>query len=179
MLKHLQATVPNPRLSINTLMDGIYIGNEVPNQWLASSLSGSGLPWRLATLTTGHHPAGSWRHLCSRNSAVTANVFLESLAFRDESTFQNDTPFLVSLVLLGGELIDPPELGVTVFARNISDHVAPCQHDTILHFTVVEVHDSVEQESSSSGSWREIERGWGQNMIVWMWICEFCVSCQC
>lgn len=83
---------------------------------------------------------------------IVGDVFIEAFRLSDQSSFEDDPPFLVPLVLLGGELVNPAEFGITVFTGYIPDHVASGEHHPVLHFAVVEVDHSVEEECSASGS---------------------------
>ena len=66
---------------------------------------------------------------------VIAHMLFNSVRFSDEGALQDNSAFLVPLVLLCGEFIDPSQLGVTVFARYIPHHMAPCEHHPVLHLT--------------------------------------------
>ena len=56
------------------------------------------------------------------------------------------------LVILCCKLIHPAQLGITVLAEDIPDHVAPSQHHPVHHLAVVQVDHLAEQEGSASCS---------------------------
>ena len=55
------------------------------------------------------------------------------------------------LVVLCSKLVHPAQLGITVLAEHVSDHVAPCEHDPVHDLTVVQVDHLVEQEGPARG----------------------------
>lgn len=77
---------------------------------------------------------------------------LEAFTLPHQSSLQDDTALLVALTLLCGELIHPAEFAVAVLAADVPHHVSPCQHDSVLHLAVLQIHNLVEQESPASGS---------------------------
>lgn len=86
------------------------------------------------------------------NSGVFRGDMLEALTLPHQCPLQDDAALLVSLALLGGELVHPAEFAVAVLAADVSHHVSSCQHDSVLHFTVLQIHNLVKQESSTGGS---------------------------
>lgn len=67
---------------------------------------------------------------------VGGNV-LKAFALPHQRPLQDDATFLVALTFLRGELVHPAELTVAVFAADISHHVSPSQHDSVLHLAVL------------------------------------------
>ena len=62
--------------------------------------------------------------------------FVQSIGLSDEGSFQDHFSFFVSLVVFGGEFVNPAEFSVAVFAGDIADDVPPRQHDPLLCLTV-------------------------------------------
>lgn len=86
------------------------------------------------------------------NSGVFRGDMLKAFALPHQRPFQDDTALLVSLALLRGKLVHPAEFAVAVLAADVSHHMSSCQHDSVLHFAVLKIHNLVEQESSTGGS---------------------------
>lgn len=85
-------------------------------------------------------------------SAIMADVFLNAFTLCHQGSLQNNPPLLVSLVVLRGKLVNPAKFCVTVLAGDVTHHVSPCQHDPVLHLTVVQVDHFVEEEGSACGT---------------------------
>lgn len=68
---------------------------------------------------------------------VGRNVFFETFALPHQGSLQDDPPFLVTLAVLCGELVDPAQFAVAVFAADVSHHVAAGEHDAVLDFAVL------------------------------------------
>jgi hypothetical protein len=60
------------------------------------------------------------------------NSRLEAFALGYESTFQNDVSLLVSLGFIVCKLVDPAELRVAPFARNIAHKMLTSQHGLLV-----------------------------------------------
>jgi len=88
----------------------------------------------------------------SPNGSVVGDVLFHAIALGNQSPLENDFSLFVSLVLFGGELVNPAQLRVAVLAGDISHHMPARQHDPVLHFTVVQVNHSVEEEGASGGA---------------------------
>lgn len=76
----------------------------------------------------------------------------QSIALCDESSFQDNATFLVSLLLICCKFVHPPKLSITVFAADISDHVTTRQHHSILNLAIIQIDDFVEEKSASRGT---------------------------
>jgi hypothetical protein len=68
-------------------------------------------------------------------SVVGAHVLIDAVRLGDESTLEDDASLLVPLVLLGGKLVYPANFGIAIFAKDVTHHVPPGQHHTVLHVT--------------------------------------------
>jgi len=79
------------------------------------------------------------------------HVLFQAIALVDEGPLQDDFALLVSLVLVGGVLVDPAQLSLAGLARHITHNVTASQHHTVLSLTVIEVDNFVEQEGPASG----------------------------
>lgn len=89
-----------------------------------------------------HHSHG-WGgcDVTSRDSgSVWRHVFLKAFALSDQRSLQDHTALFVALALLCGELIDPAQFTVAVFTADVTHHVSSRQHDSVLDFTVLQVH---------------------------------------
>ena len=79
-------------------------------------------------------------------------MFINPIAFLDESSLQYNSSLLVSLIVLSGELVHPAQLGVTVLTVDVPDHVPPSEHDPVHHLTQMQIDDLIEEEGSPCGS---------------------------
>lgn len=77
---------------------------------------------------------------------------LEAFALPHQRPLQDDAALLVALALLCGEFVHPTKFAVAVLAADITHHVPPRQHDSVLHLAVLQIHNLVEEESPASGS---------------------------
>lgn len=77
---------------------------------------------------------------------------LEAFALPHQRSLQDDSTFLITLAVLSGKLVHPAQLDVAVLAADISHHVSPCQHDSVLYIAVLQIYNLVEQESSTGCS---------------------------
>ena len=66
---------------------------------------------------------------------VTGRMFVNPIAFLDESSLQYNSSLLVSLIILSGELVHPAQLGVTVLTVDVPDHVPPSEHHPVHDLT--------------------------------------------
>ena len=71
---------------------------------------------------------------------VGRDVLLEAFALSDQGPLQDDPPLLVALAVLRGKLVDPAQLAVAVLAAHVPHHVPACEHDSVLHLAVLQVH---------------------------------------
>ena len=62
-------------------------------------------------------------------------MLVYAVALLYEGALQNDAALLVALVVLGGELVHPAQLGVAVLTVDVPDHVPPSEHDPVHHLT--------------------------------------------
>lgn len=85
------------------------------------------------------------------NSGVVGGIAFEAFTLPHQRPLQNDAALLVALAFLVGELVHPAQLAVAVLAADVPHHVSSCQHDAVLHLAVLQIHNLVEQESSSGG----------------------------
>lgn len=76
----------------------------------------------------------------------------QSVALRHESSFQDNATLLVPLLLVCRKFVHPPELSITVFAADVSDHVTTRQHHSILNLAIIQIDDFVEEERASRGT---------------------------
>ena len=67
-------------------------------------------------------------------------MLVYAIALLYEGALQNDAALLVALVVLGGELVHPAQLGVAVLAEDVPHHVAPSQHHAVHHLAHLQVH---------------------------------------
>ena len=74
---------------------------------------------------------------------------VEAFALCHKCALEDDATFFVPLILFRCKLINPTKLGIAVFTRHVTNHMATCQHDTILYLAISEVHHPVEQERSA------------------------------
>ena len=104
----------------------------------------------------------------NNKTLITDRVFFNAITLLDQCPLQDDPALLVPehhldhhhdqhndpspLVILCCKLIHPAQLGITVLAEDIPDHVAPSQHHPVHHLAVVQVDHLVEQEASASCS---------------------------
>lgn len=75
------------------------------------------------------------------NSGGVGRNVLEAFALCHQRPLQDDAALLVALTFLSGELIHPAQLTVAILAADIPHHVPPCQHDSVLDFTVLQIHN--------------------------------------
>eukprot|EP00914_Ancora_sagittata_P018873 GHVO01037370.1.p2 GENE.GHVO01037370.1~~GHVO01037370.1.p2 ORF type:complete len:152 (-),score=14.69 GHVO01037370.1:77-532(-) len=80
------------------------------------------------------------------------DAVIKALALRHKSAFQDHATFFISLILFGRKLVNPSEFSFAIFARDVANHVASCQHDAILDFAELEIGDFVEEERATSCS---------------------------
>jgi len=92
------------------------------------------------------------KHSRSSGRSVTSHPFFYAIALGDQSPFEDDPSLLVPLVILGGKLVDPAQLGVAILARHVADHVAAGEHHSVLHLTVVQVDHFIEQKGPAGRS---------------------------
>lgn len=78
-------------------------------------------------------------------------MLLEALALAHQGPLQDHAAFFVALAVFGGELIDPAQFAIAVFAAHVSNHVAASEHDPVLHFTVLQINYLIKKKGSSSG----------------------------
>ena len=78
-------------------------------------------------------------------------MLLKSFALSDQSSFQDNTAFLVALAVFSGKFIDPAQFAVAVLAAHVSNHVAASEHDPILNFTVLQIYHLVKKKGSPCG----------------------------
>lgn len=83
------------------------------------------------------------------NTLIVSYMFLKAIWFCNEGSLQNDTAFLVPLVVFCCKFINPAKLRTAIFAGNVTHHVASSQHHSVLYFTVSQIHHALEEESSS------------------------------
>lgn len=86
------------------------------------------------------------------NSGIVRGNMLEAFALPHQCPLQDNTAFLIALTFLGGKLVHPAQLAVAVFAADIPHHMSSCQHDSVLHLAVLQIHNLVEEEGSAGGS---------------------------
>ena len=67
-------------------------------------------------------------------------MLLEALALSHQRTLQDHAALLVALALLRGVLVDPAQLAVAVLTADVSYHVSSCEHQSVLHLSVLQVH---------------------------------------
>lgn len=67
-------------------------------------------------------------------------LFLKSFPLCDQSSLQDDPPFLIPLVVLCGELVHPSKFGLAALTENVSDHVPPSYHHPVLDVTILQVN---------------------------------------
>ena len=80
---------------------------------------------------------------------IKLSVLFETFTLGNKCSFKDDAAFFVALILLGGKLVNPAELGVTVFAGDVSHHVSAGQHDPVLDLAKVQVDHFTEEEGST------------------------------
>lgn len=90
----------------------------------------------------------SWKHEWpkkqtnkQRNSGVFRGNVLEAFALPHQCPLQDDTAFLVALALLCGKLIHPAQFAVAVLAADVPHHVSSREHDSVLDFTLLQIHN--------------------------------------
>ena len=76
------------------------------------------------------------QHLDSFLVLIVVHVLGKAIDFVNESPFEDDLALLVALVVLGGELVDPAQLGVAILAGHVANHVATSEHHSVLHLAV-------------------------------------------
>lgn len=86
------------------------------------------------------------------NSGVVRGNVLEAFTLPHQRPLQDDPTLLIALAFLGGKLVHPAQLAIAVLAADIPHHVSSCQHDSVLHLTVLQIHNLVEEEGSAGGS---------------------------
>ena len=64
-------------------------------------------------------------------------MLINPITLLDQSPLQYNSALLVSLIILGGELVHPAQLGVAVLTVDVPDHVSASQHDPVHHLTQV------------------------------------------
>lgn len=77
----------------------------------------------------------------SENSRVIGGDVLKAFALPHQRPLQDDAALLVALALLCGELVHPAQLAVAVLAADVPHHVSSCQHHSVLHLAVLQVHN--------------------------------------
>lgn len=80
------------------------------------------------------------------NSGVVRGNVLKAFALPHQRPLQDDTALLVALTFLRSKLVHPSQLAIAVLAADVSHHVIPCQHLSVLHLTMLQIHNL---ESSS------------------------------
>lgn len=153
----------------------IYLANRSSNQQMSKALSqrrerseGVKLHWPLSlhvvvVVVVCSAEARGWRERritavifptsgFGDSGVIWGYVLLKALTLSDQCSFQNDTPLLVALAVLRGELVDPAQFAVTVLAADVPHHVSAGEHHSVLHLTVLEVHHLIEEKSSACGS---------------------------
>lgn len=141
----------------------IYLANRSSNQQMSKALSqrrerseGVKLHWPLSlhvvvVVVVCSAEARGWRERritavifptsgFGDSGVIWGYVLLKALTLSDQCSFQNDTPLLVALAVLRGELVDPAQFAVTVLAADVPHHVSAGEHHSVLHLTVLEVH---------------------------------------
>lgn len=78
-------------------------------------------------------------------------MLLKALALAHQGPLQDHAAFFVTLAVFRGELIDPAQFAIAVFAAHVSNHVAASEHDPVLHFTVLQINYLIKKKGSSSG----------------------------
>lgn len=75
-----------------------------------------------------------------KSSVVRGNV-LKAFALPHQGPLQDDPALLVALTFLCSKLVHPAQLAVAVLAADVSHHVVPCQHLSVLHVTMLQIHN--------------------------------------
>lgn len=81
-----------------------------------------------------------------RKSSVVRGNMLKALALPDQRPLQDDPALLVALTFLCSKLVHPAQFAIAVLAADVSYHVVPGQHLSVLHLTMLQIHNL---ESSS------------------------------
>ncbi len=63
-------------------------------------------------------------------------VLFHTITFGDERSFEYNSSLFVSLILFGGELVNPTEFCVAVLTGDVSNHMPSGQHYPVLNFTI-------------------------------------------
>lgn len=81
---------------------------------------------------------------------------LEAFALPHQRPLQDDAALLVALALLCGEFVHPTKFAVAVLAADITHHVPPRQHDSVLHLAVLQIHNLENTNHTSLSLYRII-----------------------
>ena len=95
---------------------------------------------------------------------------LKSMWIIDQSSFQNDLRFFVSLFRFDCEFVCPTQSVGTLFTENISDKMHSRDHHSLLHFSSLDVDHFSEQISPATSS---CERLRGQIIATGQWSVTF------
>jgi len=79
-------------------------------------------------------------------------VVSESLRLADEGALENDATLFVALRFLRCELVDPSQLRLAVFTRDVAHHVPTRKHDPVLDVAEGEIDDFIEEKSPAGGA---------------------------
>lgn len=66
---------------------------------------------------------------------------LKAFALPHQRSLQDDTALLVTLTFLCSKLVHPAQFAVAVLAADVPHHVSPRQHHSVLHLTVLQIHN--------------------------------------
>ena len=75
------------------------------------------------------------------NSWVVRGNALKAFALPHQRPLQDDTALLVALTFLCSKFVHPAQLAIAVLAADISHHVIPCQHLSVLHITMLQIYN--------------------------------------
>lgn len=109
--------------------------------WLTPDCSSRLIPLAFTTSTGGDYAQAG-------HTMASPDIYAGSNAFECKYQYRILGSQYVPLILFCSKLIHPAKLSATVLARDITHHMAACQHHSVLYFRVNQVHYFVEQKCS-------------------------------
>lgn len=76
-----------------------------------------------------------------RNSGVFRRNVLKAFALPHQRPLQDDAAFFIALALLCRKLVHPAQFAVAVLAADVPHHVSSGEHDAVLDFTLLQIHN--------------------------------------